>query len=59
MPVHGVPRAALCCGGTQVPGGKFDLNNGGLLSTDCTGCGWDYPNATYDQQKAIVARHRE
>lgn len=26
----------------KLPGEKYDLNNGGLLSTDCTGCSWGY-----------------
>ena len=25
-----------------LPNGKFDLNNGGVLSTDCAGCSWGY-----------------
>eukprot|EP01047_Picozoa_sp_COSAG01_P125361 COSAG01_NODE_54402_length_332_cov_0.802575_1_plen_105_part_10 len=30
-----------------VPNGKHDMNNGGLISTDCVGCSWLYPNSTY------------
>jgi hypothetical protein len=37
--------------------GKFDMNNGGLISTDCAGCSWRYPNSSYAERRAIVARH--
>lgn len=40
-----------------VPGGKFDMNNGGLISTDCAGCSWGYPNSTYEERRAIYQRH--
>ena len=40
-----------------VPNGKFDLNNGGLFSTDCAGCSWTYPNASDSERRALVQRH--
>ena len=40
-----------------VPGGKFDMNNGGLFSTDCAGCSWGYPNSTYAERRVIYQRH--
>jgi hypothetical protein len=40
-----------------VPNGKFDLNNGGLISTDCAGCSWRYPNASYDERRSIRQQH--
>ena len=42
-----------------LPNGKYDLNNGGLISTDCTGCQWSYPNASYAQRDAIHALHKK
>ena len=40
-----------------VPGGKFDMNNGGLISTDCAGCSWGYPNSTYEARRVIYQHH--
>jgi hypothetical protein len=41
-----------------LPNGKYDLNNGGLISTDCTGCQWSYPNASYAQRDVIHLWHK-
>jgi hypothetical protein len=41
-----------------VPNGKFDMNNGALFSTDCTGCQWGYPNASYEERDRIHAHHK-
>jgi hypothetical protein len=41
-----------------VPNGKFDMNNGALFSTDCTGCQWHYPNASYAERDQIHAHHK-
>ena len=40
-----------------VPNGKHDMNNGGLISTDCTGCSWYYPNSTYEERRKIYQQH--
>ncbi len=40
-----------------LPNGKYDMNNGGLLSTDCAGCSWGYPDATYEERRRIYAVH--
>ena len=42
-----------------LPNGKFDLNNGGLISTDCAGCSWQYPNASYTLRDQIHAHHKQ
>ena len=44
--------------GHPLPNMKRDLNNGGVLSTDCAGCSWDYPDANYTHRKAVHARHK-
>ena len=33
------------------------MNNGGLISTDCAGCSWLYPNSTYSERKTIHKQH--
>ena len=40
-----------------VPGGKFDLNNGALVSTDMVGGSWAYTNATYVERERIADAH--
>lgn len=40
-----------------VPNGKYDMNNGGIISTDCTGCSWGYPNGTYEERERIREHH--
>ena len=41
-----------------LPNGKFDMNNGALFSTDCTGCQWKYPTASYAERDRIHAHHK-
>jgi len=41
-----------------VPNGKFDVNNGCLVSTDATGLSWAFPNASYAARDALVAAHK-
>lgn len=40
-----------------LPNGKYDLNNGGLISTDATGLSWLWPNATYEERQSIYQAH--
>ena len=42
-----------------LPNNKFDMNNGGLISTDCTGCQWSYPNANYTMRDQIHTVHKQ
>jgi hypothetical protein len=42
-----------------LPRGKFDMNNGCLLSTDATGLQNDYPRAPPAQRAAIAEAHRQ
>jgi hypothetical protein len=42
-----------------LPSGKFDMNNGGLISTDCAGCSWKWPNATPAERQTIWEQHKE
>ena len=46
---------------TPLPGapGKFDLNNGGGLSTDFVGASDGWPNGSYTQRTKIFNAHRE
>jgi hypothetical protein len=32
---------------------------GGIISTDCTGCSWGYPDADYPQRDAITQQHKD
>ena len=55
-----VPRVNAPCGNVAGYGGgnaagdrKFDLNNGGPISTDLVGGSWKYPNANYSQRDLI------
>jgi hypothetical protein len=41
------------------PTDKFDLNNGGLLSTDCAGCSWGWPAANASERARLWALHRD
>jgi len=43
----------------QAIGSKFDMNNGGPLSTDCIGCSWAWPEAPWGQRAAIWSRHKQ
>ena len=61
-PAEAVKRGQGGLGGDnmgKVPGGKFDMNNGGLISTDCVGCAWSYPNSSYADRKRIHQLHKE
>ena len=40
-----------------VPNVKTDTNNHGSFSTDNIGMNWDYPEASYERRKQIVAEH--
>ena len=46
---------------TPLPGapGKYDLNNGGGLSTDFIGASDGWPNGSYAQRATIFNAHRE
>jgi len=41
-----------------IPNLKTDTNNHGPFSTDNIGMNWDYPEASYDRRREIVAEHR-
>ena len=41
-----------------MPNSKTDTNNHGPFSTDNIGCNYDYPEATYERRREIVARAR-
>ena len=41
-----------------LPNKKFDLNNGGVLSTDCAGCSWYYPDSNYTYRRTIYNMHK-
>ena len=43
---------------SAMPNRKTDTNNQKGFSTDFIGQNWDYPEASYDERKKIVARHR-
>eukprot|EP00040_Diaphanoeca_grandis_P034950 m.218484 g.218484 ORF g.218484 m.218484 type:complete len:712 (-) comp33268_c0_seq2:49-2184(-) len=43
--------------GHPLPNGKHDLNNGGIISTDCTGCSWEYPDSNYSTRERIYQHH--
>jgi hypothetical protein len=42
----------------SVPNGKTDTNNHGPFSTDNIGMNHDYPEASYERRREIVAEHR-
>ncbi len=42
---------------SKMPGGKTDINNRGGFSTDMIGMNYDYPEASYEERKAIVKQH--
>ncbi len=42
-----------------IPNLKTDTNNHGPFSTDNIGFNYDYPNASYDRRREIVAEHRQ
>jgi len=40
-----------------IPNAKTDVNNHGPFSYDNIGMNWDYPEASYDRRKEILAEH--
>ncbi len=40
-----------------IPNHKTDTNNHGPFSTDHIGANWDYPNASYERRREIIADH--
>jgi ribulose 1,5-bisphosphate synthetase/thiazole synthase len=40
-----------------VPNGKTDTNNSGSFSTDNIGMNYDYPEASYERRREIIAEH--
>jgi len=40
-----------------IPNHKTDTNNHGPFSTDNIGMNWDYPEASYERRKEIIAEH--
>lgn len=40
-----------------IPNWKTDTNNHGPFSTDNIGRNWDYPEATYERRREIIAEH--
>ncbi len=42
-----------------IPNHKTDTNNHGPFSTDNIGMNYDYPEATYERRKEILAEHRQ
>lgn len=41
----------------RIPNGKTDVNNHGPFSTDDIGYNYDYPDASYDRRREIIAEH--
>ena len=41
-----------------LPNRKTDTNNHGPMSTDNIGMNYDYPEASYERRREIVAEHR-
>jgi hypothetical protein len=41
-----------------IPNHKTDTNNHGPMSTDNIGANYDYPNASYEQRRAIIEGHK-
>ncbi|MBJ2175958.1 FAD-dependent oxidoreductase [Aureibaculum sp. A20] len=44
-------------GGGKIPNHKRDVNNVGPFSSDNIGMNYDYPEATYEKRKEILAQH--
>ena len=40
-----------------IPNSKTDVNNHGPFSFDNIGMNWDYPDATYERRREIIAEH--
>lgn len=45
-------------GWSLMPGGKTDVNNRGAFSTDMIGMNHDYPEASWERRKEIIAAHK-
>ena len=46
------------CNIAKIPGTqKFDINNCGAFSTDCIGCSYEYPDASYEERRDIWMKH--
>lgn len=44
-------------GGGKIPNAKRDVNNVGPFSSDNIGMNYDYPEATYEERRAILEEH--
>ena len=42
---------------TRMPNRKTDTNNHGAFSTDNIGMNYDYPEASYERRREIIAEH--
>ncbi len=42
----------------RIPGGKFDLNSGGPVSTSLLGASWEYPEASHARRRELDELHR-
>lgn len=40
-------------------GSKFDMNNGGPTSTDCIGCSWTWPEASWPERYGVWHYHKQ
>jgi hypothetical protein len=40
-------------------GSKFDMNNGGPTSTDCIGCSWTWPEASWPERYGVWHHHKQ
>ena len=47
------------CNTAEVPGGKYDMNNCGGMSSDFIGQSWKYPEANYTERRDIWRAHRD
>ena len=43
----------------RIPNGKTDTNNHGAFSTDNIGMNYDYPEASYEERRAILKEHTD
>lgn len=44
---------------SRMPNNKTDINNRGGFSTDMIGMNYSYPNAGYEERKAIIKKHED
>ena len=42
----------------RIPNHKTDTNNHGPFSFDNIGMNWDYPEASYERRREIIAKHK-